>query len=119
MLEVMLYHYTAVKESKGLLTEIIDYCNKKIVGQISEAVKRRLREREMRKDAKDDRQEGSGVEMKERRIKERVGLSEEEEFINQVNEIEFSIFIMCISMVKYVSDYVRELEIGVVYQLII
>jgi hypothetical protein len=52
MLEVMLYHYTAVKESGSLLTEIIDYCHKKIVNQISLSVKKRLKERESKKDDK-------------------------------------------------------------------
>lgn len=43
MLEVMLYHYTAVHESKELLIEIIDYCYKKITPQIARAVQKRIK----------------------------------------------------------------------------
>jgi hypothetical protein len=50
MLEVMLYHYTAVKESKGLLIEIVDYCYKKMLGQLGRAVQKRLRERKEKQD---------------------------------------------------------------------
>jgi len=46
MLEVMLYHYTAVKESRELLIEIIDYCYKKITPQIAKAVQLRLKLRQ-------------------------------------------------------------------------
>lgn len=46
MLEVMLYHYTAVKESKGLLIEIVDYCYKKITPQIAKAVQNRIKKRQ-------------------------------------------------------------------------
>ena len=45
MLEVMLYHYTAVHESKELLIEIIDYCYKKVTPQIAKAVQKRIKAR--------------------------------------------------------------------------
>ncbi len=43
MLQVMLYHYTAIKQSKSLLIEIIDYCYKKITPQIGKSVHKRLK----------------------------------------------------------------------------
>ena len=46
MLEVMLYHYTAIKESKNLLIEIIDYCYKKITSQIAKSVQKRVKQRQ-------------------------------------------------------------------------
>ena len=49
MLEVMLYHYTAVKESKALLIEVIDYCYKKITPQIAKSVQKRVKSRQNNK----------------------------------------------------------------------
>ena len=46
MLEVMLYQYTAIKESKNLLIEIIDYCYKKITPQIAKSVQKRVKQRQ-------------------------------------------------------------------------
>lgn len=42
----MLYHYTAVKESKALLIEVIDYCYKKITPQIAKSVQKRIKSRQ-------------------------------------------------------------------------
>lgn len=57
MLEVMLYHYTAVQESKELLIEIIDYCYKKITPQIAKAVRRRVSARTEKKSEEEIKKE--------------------------------------------------------------
>ena len=46
MLEVMLFHYTAVKESNEYLIEIIDYCYHKIANQINKCTAKRKKQRE-------------------------------------------------------------------------
>ena len=52
MLEVMLFHYTAVKESNEYLIEIIDYCYHKIANQIRISSEKRKKERENKRKEK-------------------------------------------------------------------
>jgi zinc finger MYND domain-containing protein 10 len=43
----------------------------------------------------------------------------EEELDAQIQDIEFKIFIMCVSMVRYITDYIKHLEIGILHHLLI
>lgn len=38
---------------------------------------------------------------------------------NQIEDIEFKIFIMCVSIIRYITDYIKHLEIGILHHLLI
>ena len=50
MLEVLMYHKTAVDESGEFLVEVIDYCYKKIMRRVGLCIKERKGKREREKE---------------------------------------------------------------------
>lgn len=64
ILEVLMFHRTAIDESGDFLIEVIDYCYKKISRQVSNAIRRRKDKRE--EEAKGSKM--SAEEAKEKRI---------------------------------------------------
>lgn len=113
ILETFMFYRTAIDESGDFLIEVIDYCYKKISRQVAESMRRRKLERAGRGG------QLSEEEKRELAVSRILKRTAEEELSSQVEDIEFKVFIMSISIVRYVTDYIKHLEIGILHHLLI
>lgn len=45
--------------------------------------------------------------------------TQQQELVRQIQDIEFNLFIMSISILRYITDYIKYLEIGIVHHLLV
>lgn len=115
ILEVLMFHRTAIDESGDFLIEVIDYCYKKISKQVSSSLKNRKGNRE----EKLKNEKMTAEERKDAKIKSILKRTPIEELEKQIEDIEFNLFIMSISILRYVTDYIKHLEIGIVHHILV
>lgn len=115
ILEVLMFHRTAVDESGDFLVEVIDYCYKKISKQVS----RSISTRKSRREETAQRSKLTEEQKKEEKVQAILRRSPGEELGKQVEDIEFNLFVMSISILRYVTDYIKHLEIGIVHHLLV
>jgi hypothetical protein len=61
----------------------------------------------------------SEEEKKDLKVNKILKRTPEEELDKQIEDIEFQISIMCISIIRYITDYIKHLEIGILHHLLI
>jgi len=98
LLEIMLFHKVACEAADDALLELVDYCYRKLIKLQNWAEK-----------------EGG---YKEQDAAELAKLSPEEELDRQYKQIEFSVQIICISLLRFISDHINDLSLSVARQLL-
>lgn len=89
LMEVMLYHRTAVESSEDALVEMIDYCYRKFIELNNQAAY--FMERQTKPDSEDP--------------KKYLEMDKVEELEKNYKDIEFNCAMICFSLVRFVSDY--------------
>lgn len=102
LLEVMLYHRTACEGSEDALVELIDFCYRKFVALTNKA------------DAFQARQADNQQAQDPRKY---LNMTSEEELTKQEDDIDFSVAMICFSLIRFVSDHLQDLSVAVVHQM--
>ncbi|CAI2362202.1 unnamed protein product [Moneuplotes crassus] len=95
LLEILMFHREAIEECQDSVIELIDYCYRKFIWLMNLG------------DSKPKDHTG----------KELLDQSREDEIKRQHVEIQFSIAIICISIIRFISDNLSNLNIPVVHQM--
>ncbi|KAL4477618.1 hypothetical protein ABPG74_002768 [Tetrahymena malaccensis] len=97
LLEVIMFHRTAVDSADEFLKELIDCCYRKLVHLIKFPHTKKV----PKKTVEDV--------LKKTRI---------EEYQEQIDDIKFKICMMCIYIIRFISDHVKHLPVSVVHHLL-
>lgn len=95
LLEVVMYHRTACESSDDALVELIDYCYRKLVWLSN------FKHPKTPKDAKD-----------------LINQSPVEDLDRQFNEIEFSLSMICLSIIRFIADHIKHLSLPIATQML-
>ena len=103
MLEVFLYNRTACESADDVLVELIDYCYRKLARLV----------------AKCDRL-GDGEYLFPSESLDAKGainrnLTKEQELDKQFNEIEFHCAMICLSLIRFITDHMENLPVPIVH----
>ena len=101
LLEVMLYHRTACESSEDALVELIDYCYRKFV-EVENNSQFYLKQ-----------QEG----MKPDDPKAYLNMDSVKELEKNARDIEFSCAMICFSLIRFITDHLKDLSVPIVHQL--
>ncbi|EGR28541.1 zinc mynd domain protein 10 [Ichthyophthirius multifiliis] len=96
LLEVVMYHRTAIDSAEEYLVELIDYCYRKLLNLANYQKKK----------------------ITKKSVEEMLAKTREQEFNEQIEDIEFKIGMMCISIIRFITDYVQYLPIGTLHHLL-
>jgi len=98
----MLYHRTACESSQDALVELIDYCYRKFINITHRA---------------DDFQKQRDTVPEKVDPKAYLNMTPEEELTKQADEIEFSSSMICLSLIRFITDHLQDLSVPIVHQL--
>lgn len=102
LLEVMMYHRTACESGEDALVELIDYCYRKFVSLTSKA------------DFFYQRQKNPEVDDP----KKYLDMNKVQELEKNFDDIEFSCGMICFSLIRFISDYMSDLAVPIVHQML-
>ena len=102
LLEVLMYHRTAVSSDEDALVELIDYCYRKLLGvtKLSAEIEKAQKEKPDPMAAK--------------KLLER---TQKQELEDQAKEIENACAMTSLSLLRFITDYMQELSVPVVHQM--
>lgn len=95
LIEILMFHREAMEDCQDSVLELIDYCYRKLCWLINLG------------DSKPKEIEG----------KDLVKQTRDEELKRQYTEIQFSIAIICISIIRFISDNLSNLNVPIVHQM--
>ena len=99
LLEVLMFHKTSCEEADDALVELIDYCHRKLIWLMNLGERRPQETPEMRK-TEDGKMHST---------------DHEAELKRQFEHIEFQIAIICISILRFISDHMPSLSVPIVH----
>jgi len=98
LLEVSLFHRTAIEASENFILELIDYAYRKLSNLLQKPrpkVKENLKVEDLQKRTRLDEYQG------------------------QIDDIEFSLSMMSMSIIRFITDHVKHLSVGVIHHLLV
>ncbi|KAL4477620.1 hypothetical protein ABPG74_002770 [Tetrahymena malaccensis] len=115
LLEVIMFHRTAVDSADEFLIELIDYCYRKLVHLTKLFIIQHLK-----LNTQNSSQFFSPQTKKvpKKTVEDVLKKTRIEEYQEQIDDIEFKICMMCISIIRFISDYVKHLPVSVVHHLL-
>jgi len=99
LLEICLYHRTAVECADNYILELIDYCYRKLSTLL-------LKIHKNKKEAKT-----------QKTLKDYESMTKVQEFDEQYETIEFGIAMMCLSIIRFITDHLKHLPLHVLHHL--
>ncbi|CAK80346.1 unnamed protein product (macronuclear) [Paramecium tetraurelia] len=98
LLQICLFHRTSIESSEGYLLEIVDYCSRKLADLLQKPPAKKI--------------EKKSIEYYKNRTKE-------DEIDEQFQNVEFQIQMMCLSIIRFITDHIKRLPINILHQIIV
>ncbi|CAD8161362.1 unnamed protein product [Paramecium pentaurelia] len=98
LLQICLFHRTSIEASEGYILEVVDYCNRKLTALLQKPPAKRI--------------EKKSIEYYKNRTKE-------DEIDEQFQNVEFQIQMMCLSIIRFITDHIKHLPINILHQIIV